>query len=84
MKTSNEQKKIFRLKVDLGCFRSIKALFWKSEIDFPCVQPIRIAKEHERVQGEKKEESFFFFKKKSSYRDLPMHGISFQSWNLFH
>lgn len=52
-------KKIFRLKVDLGCFRSIKALFWKSEIDFPCVQPIRIAKEHERVQGEKKEETFF-------------------------
>lgn len=63
LKTSNEQKKIFRLKVDLGCFRSIKALFWKSEIDFPCVQPIRIAKEHERVQGEKKKNLFFSLKK---------------------
>lgn len=37
-------------------------MFWKSEIDFPCVQPIRIAKEHERVQGEKKKETFFLKK----------------------
>lgn len=50
----NEQK-IFRLKVNLGCFRSIKALFWKSEIDFQCMLLIEMASEHERV---KKKETF--------------------------